>query len=154
MTTIAIRDGVVACDSRISSGGGTIAVGAAAKAYVNTKHRVIFTGAGIVASWHDLARRLAAMRKLPWQKTNPSAFDIGIDSDTVLYVVDREGAVYCFESKGWYKEEGKFHAAGSGQDAALAAMHMGASAYKAVEIACLVDSGSGLPVKAINVIDL
>ncbi len=44
----------------------------------------------------------------------------------------------------------KFAAIGSGQDAALAAMHMGADPKKAVHIACKVRHDSGLPIKALE----
>lgn len=43
-----------------------------------------------------------------------------------------------------------FYAIGSGAQAALAAMHLGASPVKAVEIACLVDNDSGGPVDSLS----
>ncbi len=42
----------------------------------------------------------------------------------------------------------EFYAIGSGGNAALAAMHLGCSPSAAVEVACKVDNGSGLPVQA------
>lgn len=44
----------------------------------------------------------------------------------------------------------KFYAVGSGAKAALGALHMGASARKAVEVACRIDHYSGLPVTAMR----
>jgi ATP-dependent protease HslVU (ClpYQ) peptidase subunit len=44
-----------------------------------------------------------------------------------------------------------FYAIGSGKQAALAAMHMGASPTQAVEIACLVDNSSGGPVDTLSI---
>ena len=44
-----------------------------------------------------------------------------------------------------------FYAIGSGKQAALAAMHMGATPQRAVEIACLVDNYSGEPVDTMTI---
>ena len=43
-----------------------------------------------------------------------------------------------------------FHAAGSGRDFAMAAMHMGKTAREAVELACLYDIYTGGPITEIT----
>ena len=43
-----------------------------------------------------------------------------------------------------------FYAVGSGKQAALAAMHMGATPQKAVAIACIVDNSSGEPIDVLE----
>lgn len=43
-----------------------------------------------------------------------------------------------------------FHAVGSGRDFAIAAMHYGKSAREAVELACLYDVSTGLPLTEIS----
>lgn len=61
------------------------------------------------------------------------------ENSTVL-VINRNGTVMKFEDAPFpIKCEGKFFAEGSGRDFALAAMHMGADAVKAVEVACVYD---------------
>ena len=62
--------------------------------------------------------------------------------------------MFYVENAGWYPLEGEFHALGAGQPAALAAMHMGASAVKAVEIAIKLDKNSGPPVMSLCLADI
>jgi 20S proteasome alpha/beta subunit len=47
--------------------------------------------------------------------------------------------------------EAEFYAMGSGKQAALAALHMGANPTQAVEIACLVDNSSDGPVDTLTI---
>ena len=62
--------------------------------------------------------------------------------------------LYCIESGGWFPIESDFWAAGSGEQGALVAMHMGATAEEAVRYACLVDPGSGEPVHTLSFLDI
>jgi 20S proteasome alpha/beta subunit len=62
--------------------------------------------------------------------------------------------LYVIDEAGWWPFEGAFHAIGSGADAALAALHMGASAEQAVEVAIKVDQGSGPPIGVLRVSDI
>lgn len=65
-------------------------------------------------------------------------------------VSEQSRRVHFVEGKHWFEATGDFFAMGSGQVAALAAMHCGASAKKAVEIACKLDAGSALPIHYLN----
>lgn len=61
-----------------------------------------------------------------------------------LMVITREGRVHKYESEPIALPfEDKFAAMGSGRDYALAVMHLGHSARKAVEVACALDTSCG-----------
>ena len=96
---------------------------------------------------------LEAAHKLPWErKTKLDLPDIG--ATTTVLVITKDARVYAFEGDSWYPLQGEFLAWGSGQDAALGAFHMGATARRAVEIACKVDRNSGPPVNCIKLDDI
>lgn len=65
----------------------------------------------------------------------------------VAVILHPDGVVMRWDDEraGW-KVLDDFHAIGSGAEAAMAAMHLGASAVKAVEIAKLVNAHTGGPV--------
>lgn len=67
------------------------------------------------------------------------------DNWVTLNVIKKDKSIWRYERTPVARrvEEEKF-ACGSGRDYALAAMYMGASAVKAVEIACHFDNGCGL----------
>ncbi len=87
-----------------------------------------------------------AMQLLAW-------FKAGADSATYPKALEKdETAGYVFDGKSVLKYtksaypellEDKFVAAGSGRDYALAAMHLGFDAKRAVEVACHFDTGCG-----------
>lgn len=61
-----------------------------------------------------------------------------------LMVITREGKVHKYEREPIALPfEDRFAATGSGRDYALAVMHLGHSARKAVEVACALDVGCG-----------
>lgn len=152
MTTIAIRDGVIAYDSRISD-GDVSHPGLIDKVWRSTRHRLLFAGYGDVAMWWAAAQHLEALPKMPWEyrRAIPELFDMGSDSGLVAITPER---TYCFEARGWYpaKQLPKF-AAGSGAKAAMGAMLAGATAKKAVEIAIVLDPNSGPPVRTLKIAD-
>jgi 20S proteasome alpha/beta subunit len=66
----------------------------------------------------------------------------------------RKDGVYSFDSDGCeMRIERGFHAAGSGEHAAIAVMLAGHTVKEAVEIACQVDPGSGGDVKVYRLTD-
>jgi hypothetical protein len=77
------------------------------------------------------------------------------DCDFEAIVVDPEGVVLHYDRHLVpIRVASKLHAIGSGRKLALGAMMAGASADKAVQIACQYDSGSREPVKTIQFQDL
>ena len=135
MTTIAFRDGVMACDSRMT--GGYIAV-CRSKVVVGRDCLVGFCGDPIAA--YGGAMYLAGEIQDRPQSN---------DSDDVTFLVWRDGRLYLADSslRELPLDGNKYFAIGSGEQAAIVAMHMGASAKEAVQMAIRVDENSGPPVK-------
>jgi hypothetical protein len=150
MTTIAFKAGIVASDSRLTQ-GGDIMPERTPKVWFSKRHPVIYAGCGMVSQFFGAGLLLDQMENLPWD--NPvwrphGDFDL---DDATFMIVTRRSEVYYFEGKFYYPVAAPFFAMGSGSVAARAAMMAGASAEQAVEIACSLDSGSGLPVNIVRV---
>jgi hypothetical protein len=61
-----------------------------------------------------------------------------------LLVIDKDGSILKYERSAVpFKIESPFIAIGSGREYAMAAMHLGKSAAKAVEVACALDANCG-----------
>lgn len=150
MTTIAYRDGILAADSRVthdSEAGGT-RIFKCTKLYRKIakldgeEQEVILATAGesapgeLFVEWFGTGKDVTDMR---------DTFVLGMADFTVL-VLKHDGLyevdMYCHISK----VLDKFYAVGSGAKAAMGAMHMGADAYKAVQIACKIDPYSAPPI--------
>lgn len=149
MTSIAYRSGIVACDSRMMD-GDTILPLRVKKIRWGVRNKVIYAVCG---SFVDCQAAIDWLEDgpLPWITKRPpvrDAFDLGDHSS--IAVIEPSRRVHFLEGKHWFEVETDFFAMGSGQVAALAAMHSGASARKAVEIACKLDAGSALPVHHLN----
>lgn len=133
MTTIAYRDGVLAADRR--KGNGWIE-GEATKI-----HRVgewLFAGSGAISEIATAHRLIEA-----GVKEFPKVLDaVKVDDSRVIII--KRNQIFEVQKGGWFTYPvGAFHAWGSGFPPALGAMHMGAGAVRAVEIAMLVDPESG-----------
>jgi hypothetical protein len=74
-------------------------------------------------------------------------FDLGEDARVI--VATAAPCVTVYEGKGWFRLAAPFLAWGSGWPAAVAAMHMGADARRAVEIAAMVDPSTSSDVEEI-----
>lgn len=151
MTTIAIRDGIVAYDTRITE-AGYVHPNPYDKAKASVKHQCVFAGAGVLSNMAQAFRHLEAAPAMPWTEEGADLdWSEMLDEDTGLMIITREGRVFVFEAGGWFECTGPFYSAGSGFVGALAAMHAGADAVQAVEIACKVDSRSGPPIRFLDV---
>lgn len=135
MTTIVYRDGVMAADSQVLDRSAV--VGTVKKLYRRADGAV----AGTCGSLEDWAPFMK------WFK-NPSGFD----APAALFDFEALVALPSGEVL-WFGKSGRctpytapFYAIGSGYQAALGALHAGASAERAAEIACLVDVDSGGPI--------
>lgn len=148
MTTIAYRAGVIAADSRetISGEQGGDRFFHCEKLFRKNftrgrkKHEAIIATAGETSP---------GMVFVDWYGSGKPAPDLFIEgeADFTCLVLTTEGLreydKYC---RGIEVVHPEFYAVGSGSMAAMAAMYAGASARRAVEIACLVSPGSGPPV--------
>ncbi len=135
MTTIAVRGGLMAADSRMTHDGRM------------TRCVKLFKRAGAVIG---LAGDDApAMMFIDWYGSGRSRPEILVTgaADFHALVLDEKKRVWLFDK--WCRGEritAPFFAVGTGADAAMGAMHAGADARRAVSIACKVDINSGLPV--------
>lgn len=139
MTTIAVRNGIMAADSRVthdSEAGGTRLF---RTEKVFRKGKVLIGLAGesepglIFLDWYGTGKE-------------PPSILIAGDADFTALVLTRRGLYeygkYCRPEKVLEP----FYAIGSGCKAALGAMHMGANAQTAVRIACKIDPYSAPPI--------
>jgi hypothetical protein len=131
MTTVVFRDGVLAADSQCSAAGWR-QPGGMTKIW-RVKRRLV-SGTGNVSRMHAFLRWVDGGMK-------GEAPSMGDDSNGI--VIDPDGTVHEYEAAGEIVAEAPFYAWGSGMPPALAALYMGASAERAVEIAILVDPRSG-----------
>lgn len=144
MTTIAYRNGVLAADSRTTletEGGG-------ARMFLCEKlfPKILPSGDKVIIA--TAGESSPGMVFVDWfgsGKEAPDNFIIG-EADFTCLVLQKDGL---WEYDAWcrgIKILDEFYAIGSGAKAALGALHMGASAVKAVEMACRIDHYSGPPV--------
>jgi ATP-dependent HslUV protease subunit HslV len=142
MTTIAYRDGVLASDSRATYDDWTqskcIKLYRAKSKVDPVKGDVLVGTAG-----HSSASLLF----LDWLEVGgePRLHDRGVNEMTEFecLIVHKSGIWVGDRLCRLEKLEEDFWAAGSGRQAALAAMHCGKSAIDAVRMACRIDSFSG-----------
>lgn len=139
MTTLVIRDGVLAVDRRLWSSGR--ATGRITKVGLS-KDGWVVTGAGeaallAVVLKHVKTRELGNLKK--WKP--PIADDKW--SETCVIMMSPKGEVWFFEGYTPIKWEADVFAEGSGQRYAIGAVRMGASAVEAVRVAALDDPATG-----------
>src|SRR3974390_2023022 len=135
MTTIAYRDGVIAADSRVTvdSEGGGSRVFHCEKLFSKfikfqgKKQNVVLAGAGEAFAAELFIQNYTGGEV---EQSIKEKFPVG-DADFFFFLMDR----WCH----FTKIKDTFYAVGSGAKAALGAMHMGADAYRAVQVACEID---------------
>ena len=135
MTVIAIKDGVLACDSGVFAGG--CYAGSIAKA-------ALTPGGGVVAGAGEAgavaALLAAALRGEVVDKVAEGTWCLRLEPDGTVLALDGP-------HEGWFRFDAPFAALGSGANVALGAMAAGASAERAVEIACEWAEGCRGPVR-------
>lgn len=143
MTTIAVRNGIIAADSRttVQTDEGGARVFQCEKLYRR------FPGEAKEAILATAGESFSSLVFVDWYGSGkePPELLVHGDADFTVLALTRTGL---FEYDKWCRGEkvlDAFYAVGSGAKAALGAMHMGASAKRAVEIACLIDPYSALP---------
>ena len=135
MTTIAYRDGVLAADSASCAGGtwsgSTRKIGRAPDGSIAAL-------SGTVVDCHAVLR---------WVEHGMDERKRPVEQDVAGLLITADGTVYLVEGNAPPAPiTAPFYAAGSGRQIALGAMAAGASAQRAVEIACEWDTGSRGPV--------
>lgn len=146
MTTIAYRDSMMAADSGCFD--SSLYQGQVDKLW-------ILPSVGLIGCCGEIG---AMIRFVDWlkdggdRKRKPSLPD---DCEFESMIVNPDGRVAHYDRHLVpIRVANDFHAIGSGRKLALGAMMAGASADKAVEIACQYDNGSREPIKTIRLQDI
>ena len=137
MTVIAIKDGVLACDSGVFSLDGAYR-GSVAKALIMDDGYVI----GMAGPCGAFAALLAAAGGAGF-----AGYELPEDTSVLMLTPDGEVRQMDGPHMGWAVIDAPFHAIGSGAHIAIGAMAAGASAERAVEIACEWAEGCRGPVR-------
>lgn len=137
MSVVAYRDGVMAADTRAYGGTWSASPGAKTKIHMLEDG----TRVGITSSVVGQPERVAA-----WLRGGAIPEDWGAgDVLSSMLMVKPDGGVFLARDSLYFAGpiECTYYAIGSGSDYALGAMAMGASAARAVEIACELDPHCG-----------
>lgn len=139
MTTIAVRDGVMACDSMVgisSDGGGDRAYYNCEKVYPIEGELIGGAGDSVgILLWYEWYMGGCKKKKLA-KKMFEYEFDI--------VILHKNGTIEASDGSGMFEEVHEpFYAIGSGTKCALAVMHCGKSAIEAVAISTLIDPHTG-----------
>jgi len=142
MTTIAYKNGVLAFDSRVTTGSALTGATIKAKQFKN----VMAAGCGDVQAVHAFLDWVEAGYKQ--EEKSKFAIDVlaameGMEFEGIL--IDRKTRKLYFFGNAFYPFEitAPFYAIGSGSHFAMGAMAMGASAHKAVKVASTLDTATG-----------
>ena len=149
MTTIAVRSGIMACDSAWSDGNGTLVT--LQTKITRTKHGALVGGAGDCSDF-DVMRLLEKVRRpvdFPPLADLMAACHAKSDLEFLIYFPDRQ--IWTFakgeDSAGeLFRIKAPFAAIGSGATAAKVAMSLKASAIRAIQAACEWDMNCRPPV--------
>lgn len=144
MTVIAWDGKTLAADKRTSFGG--------LHATTSKLHRIdgMLVGcAGVTAHIAEMiawvkAGREAAQLPQPQRNPNDCVSMLLIESDGRVLQYESSAYPICIENDKW--------AIGSGRDFAMAAMHLGCDARRAVEVACALDASCGNGVDAMELL--
>jgi ATP-dependent protease HslVU (ClpYQ) peptidase subunit len=131
VTTIAYRDGILAADGRTTY-GDTIFTDH------NKKIHRLSDGA-LFALTGDVSYVQPMLDALEDDEVN-----LPIGEGFTAVIVERDGKLRLYEGRGGFITlDAPYYAFGSGEEYALGAMDMGASAHDAVRVACGRDLGTG-----------
>ena len=141
MTTIAYRNGILACDTLATSGSTR-------SGYIEKARKVgpwVIAYAGHVRSgieWLDWMQGIIE-RGEKFVRA-PKEMQYGDDVEPISALAIKTGEIWAFDGLSYpYKMEAEYVAIGSGSDFALGAMAMGVGAEKAVKIASQLDCYTG-----------
>lgn len=144
MTVIVYRDGVMAADRQSTISG--VRACEVTKIARRDKDGALIGVAGDAALASTFMRWFLAGE----EGDRPALHFAANEHKTALALVVRpSGIIEEHSVAGWANIEGEFFAYGSGLEAAIAAMHMGADARRAVEITNIVTTGCGMGVDVV-----
>jgi hypothetical protein len=115
MTCIAVRNGIVAFDSRITSSDG-ICVDRVEKAWFQVSDiKRSSQSAGLSPRAHPQRDIIESKTKLPWDNKNfdPATMP-DLDDATQIMFFMKDGRAFIVEQKGWIESKAPFWAMGSG----------------------------------------
>lgn len=143
MTTIAVRGGIMAADSRVTihTEEGGARVTQCIKIFRRKEALIGLAGESepglVFLDWYG-------------SKKAPPSVLIDAEADFTALVLTAQGVFeygkYCMPEK----VLGRYWAVGSGSKAALGAMAMGANAERAVEVACEIDPYTAAPIRVLK----
>lgn len=132
MTVIACRAGVIAAD-RLISNSNELIVGYRTKCY--SINGVLFGTCGA-------SQDVSAFKK--WIEDGRSEVKPNVDEHFLALLIEPDGRVVHYNGKLFgFSIDGDYFAIGSGDEVAMGAMWMGASAEQAVQAACALVLGCG-----------
>jgi hypothetical protein len=147
MTTIAYRDGILACDSCESDDKGYVLTLRAEKIYRfyvpglgERKYGMgecLFGGAGDSESIERLVRAVKANEAIELE-------------DTEALLIEPDDSYWLYEGALWIKGKLPYYALGTGAPYATAAFRAGCDAIRAAEIGRDMDPGSGGPIQVLT----
>lgn len=143
MTTVAFRGKTLATDSQASYGDW--------KVPGNDQKLWRLKDGSVAATTGSVALGLRTLAWIEGGRQNEQPQPPADNRAAAVLLLHKNGRLEVFEDGAAYFERAPFMAYGSGQPAALAALHMGADAKRAVQIAMLVDKHSGGAVRTMSV---
>lgn len=129
MTTVAYRDGVLAGDTRVTT-GDRINTEKQRKVW-KLKDGFLFGAAGGI---EDIERLKIAIK----MGNEPPAL-----TDISAILISPQSQIFLYEGHTWVKQPDKYYAVGTGHDLAMTAMDCGADAVTAVRMGIKRDTKSG-----------
>lgn len=143
MTTLAYRDGILAADRRMMCAGWKVPYEATKIFSLNSPKGII---AGVTGEYAEAVALIEWLRKPAQSSEMPK-----ISENSRVVVVTARDVLEIYEASGVFTVRAKYAAWGSGMPPATAALIMGASAVRAVEVAAMVDEGTGPDVEMISI---
>ena len=136
MTTLALKFGIIAFDSRMTQ--GDLVSGSVVKGVKTAKYLAAAAGdPEDIRAYLDWVKDGAL-------KSHKAKFGLNRKVNIEGICVSKDGTVTHYDGRLYpYKVRADFHAVGSGKDIAVGAMAAGASAYDAVKIAAKYDKNTG-----------
>lgn len=143
MTVIVVRGGILCADTIVVSGGNTLC--GSVRKWVPVHPDI---GGGFAAFAGELGKASSALRLMADRQSSGFCVDAGI-------WIKADGTVSeKYDDSDWFEYDAPFYAIGSGQEVALGALQMGATAEEAVNAAIALSSGCGGKAEVANMGDL
>lgn len=137
MTTIAYKDGIMAADTAATSGNAKLL---GVTKIAKHKDGLLCGGAGTLVTIAQIMRTLHTFKGYD---DIVAAVNDMMDEDSQFLLADQRGRVFIIEAGGIAQVRTKFISIGTGSAYAMAAMHMGADAKEAVQVARKFDIFTG-----------